>query len=172
MGVTLGHPAPEFEVDAVVGKGEFKKIRLADYKGKWVVLFFYPLDFTFVCPTEITAFSKRTADFAKLNAVVLGGSTDSKFSHKAWIEKDLGPLEYPLFADFTKEVACKYGVLREEMGVANRGVFLIDPEGKLRYSLVHDLGVGRSVDEVLRVLAALQTGANCPAEWKPGQKTL
>ena len=172
MSVKIGQIAPDFEVDAVVGSGDFKKIRLSEFTGKWVALFFYPLDFTFVCPTEIREFNSRHDDFLKRNAVVIGGSTDSKFSHKAWIEKDLGPLKFPLIADFTKKVASEYGILREEMGVANRGVFLIDPDQKIRYMVVHDLGVGRSVDEVLRVLSALQTGANCPAEWKPGQKTL
>ena len=172
MTVSIGQIAPEFEVDSVVGNGDFKKIKLSEFKGKWVVMFFYPLDFTFVCPTEITEFNNRHDDFAKLNAVVIGGSTDSKFSHKAWIEKELGPLKFPLIADLTKKVAAQYGVLREEAGIANRGVFIIDPDQKVRYVLIHDLGIGRSVGEVLRVLTALQTGELCPAEWKPGGKTL
>jgi alkyl hydroperoxide reductase subunit AhpC len=170
-------PAPPFELDAVVNRS-FAKIRLSDYKaskgkkGKWVVLFFYPLDFTFVCPTEIIEFSNRAAEFAKEGAVVLGCSTDSKFSHLAWIERgDLGDLKIPLLADFTKETAAHYGVLLEG-GMALRGTFLIDPDGILRWSVVHDLSVGRNVDEVLRALQALKTGELCPVGWKPGAKFL
>ena len=163
--------APEFTLEGVVGK-EFAEAKLADYKGKWVVLFFYPLDFTFICPTEIKEFSRRAADFAKLNAQVLGVSIDSKFSHLAWIERDLGELSYPLLSDITKGVAKDYGVLLEVDGVALRGLFIIDPDGIVRYELVHDLSVGRSVDETLRVLEALQTGELCPINWTPGGETL
>jgi peroxiredoxin 2/4 len=163
--------APGFTLEGVVGK-EFADVTLADYRGKWVVLFFYPLDFTFVCPTEIREFSRRAADFDKLGAQVLGVSVDSKFSHLAWIERDLGQLSYPLLSDITKTTTQDYGVLLEVDGVALRGLFIIDPDGIVRYELVHDLSVGRSVDETLRVLEALQTGELCPINWAPGQETL
>lgn len=164
-------PAPSFEVEAVAGNGEFKTVKLSDYQGKWLVLFFYPLDFTFVCPTEITGFSKRYDEFVALNAEVLGGSTDSVHSHKAWL-KELGELRYPLFADMTKSMSRDYNVLIEEEGTALRGTFIVDPEGVLRYALYHDLGIGRSVNETLRVLKALQTGELCPVEWAEGGNTL
>ena len=170
MSTKVGQNAPEFTLQGVVGD-KFKDVCLDEYKGKWVVLFFYPLDFTFICPTEITEFSKRDSEFKSMNAQVLGASIDSVFSHKAWL-KELGSLNYPLLSDITKEVSRKYGVLLEEKGIALRGTFIIDPEGKLRYQLVHDLGIGRSVEEILRVLRALQTGELCPVEWKPGKKTL
>ena len=171
MSVQVGQQAPDFELESVVGK-EFKTVRLSDYRGKWVVLFFYPLDFTFVCPTEIKGFSARYKDFEAAGAVILGGSVDSKFSHLAWIEQDLGELNYPLFSDMTKEVSRQYGILKEDLGVSLRGLFIINPEGIIQYQLVHDLSVGRSVDETLRVLKALQTGENCPANWNPGEATL
>lgn len=168
----VGEPAPNFTLDAVVGK-DFRKVGLTDYHGKWVVLFFYPLDFTFVCPTEIRGFNEKLDVFNKLNAVVLGASVDSKFSHLAWIKRgDLGDLNYPLLSDFKKEVAELYGILDEKEGVALRGLFIVDPEGVLQYQLVHNLSVGRSVEETLRVLEALQTGELCPLGWHPGQKTL
>lgn len=168
----VGQPAPGFTLDAVIN-GEFKKVGLADYRGKWVVLFFYPNDFTFVCPTEIRGFNAALDTFRKLNAEVLGASVDSKYSHLAWIQRgDLGDLKYPLLADFKKEVATRYGILDEKEGEALRGLFIIDPNGILQYTLVHNLSVGRSVDETLRVLEALQTGELCPIGWKPGQKTL
>ncbi len=171
MFVQVGKPAPGFTLDALVGQ-DFKKISLSDYKDKkWVILFFYPLDFTFVCPTEILEFSKRANEFEEMNAVILGASIDSIYSHKAWT-KELGELSYPLLSDITQEVARTYGVLIEEKGHALRGLYIIDPEGTLRYELVHDLSVGRSVDETLRVLKALQSGELCPVGWKPGQKTL
>ena len=168
----VGEPAPNFTLDAVAG-AEFKKVSLTDYRGKWVVLFFYPLDFTFVCPTEISGFNKALDEFSKLNAVVLGASVDSKYSHLAWIKRgDLGDLKYPLLSDITKETAEHYGILDKEEGVALRGLFIIDPNGVLQYQLVHNLSVGRSVEETLRVLEALQTGELCPIGWHPGQKTL
>jgi alkyl hydroperoxide reductase subunit AhpC len=168
----VGEPAPNFTLDAVTGK-EFKKISLIDYRGKWVVLFFYPLDFTSVCPTEIKGFSQALDSFSELNAVVLGASVDSKFSHQAWIQRgDLGDLKYPLLADFKKEVAERYGILDEREGAALRGLFIIDPDGVLQYQLVHNLSVGRSVEETLRVLEALQTGELCPLGWHKGEKTL
>ncbi|MCR4319153.1 MAG: peroxiredoxin [Candidatus Brocadiaceae bacterium] len=170
MSIKVGQNAPEFTLQGVVGD-KFKDVCLDEYKGKWVVLFFYPLDFTFICPTEITEFSKRDSEFKALSAQVLGVSIDSVFSHNAWL-KELGNLNYPLLSDITKEVSRKYGVLLEDKGIALRGTFIIDPEGKLRYQLVHDLGIGRSIEEILRVLRALQTGELCPVEWKPGKKTL
>ncbi|MCC6810118.1 MAG: peroxiredoxin [Deltaproteobacteria bacterium] len=171
MTARVGHRAPDFTTTAVVN-GDFKEVSLADSRGKWTVLFFYPLDFTFICPTEITEFSKRIDEFKELNAVVLGCSTDSHHSHKAWIKNGLGEIKYPLLADMTREVSRQYGVLMEEKGFSLRGTFIIDPEGKLRMSQINDTGVGRSVGEVIRTLAALQTGELCPVEWKPGQKTL
>lgn len=170
MSVRVGQNAPEFTLQSVIGD-KFHDVGLDEYKGKWVVLFFYPLDFTFICPTEITEFSKRDGEFKAFNAQVLGVSIDSVYSHKAWL-KELGNLNYPLLSDITKDISRKYGVLLEDKGIALRGTFIIDPEGKLRYQLVHDLGIGRSVEEILRVLGALQTGELCPVEWKPGKKTL
>jgi alkyl hydroperoxide reductase subunit AhpC len=168
----IGEQAPNFTLDAVVGK-EFKKVSLTDYRGKWVVLFFYPSDFSFVCPTEIKGFNDKLDVFKNLNAVVLGASVDSKYSHLAWIKRgDLGDLNYPLLSDFKKEVAERYGILDKKEGLALRGLFIIDPEGVLQYQLVHNLSVGRSVDETLRVLEALQTGELCPLGWHPGVKTL
>lgn len=174
----VGLPAPDFTMEAVKGDGqEFDWIRLSDYKGKWLVLFFYPLDFTFVCPTEITGLSKRAEEFKTLNAEILGVSIDSVHSHKAWIHTDtgnggLGPVSYPIASDITKEVSRSYGVLIEEQGIALRGLFIIDPESKIRYAVIHDLNVGRSADETLRVLQALQSGGMCPIDWKPGENTL
>jgi len=172
----LGEPAPDFALDGVVatepGK-EFRTVSLSDYRGKWLVLFFYPLDFTFVCPTEIKGFNAAYETFRKLDTEILGVSVDSKFSHLAWMKRgDLGELRYPLLADFKKEVARSYGVLDEKEGVALRGLFIIDPRGVVQYVTVTNLSVGRSVDETLRVLEALQTGELCPLGWKPGQKTL
>lgn len=174
----VGQKAPDFEMEAVIGKGDFTKVSLSDYKGKWVVLFFYPLDFTFVCPTEITAFNSQVEDFKKNDAVIIGASIDSKFSHRAWVNDELGEMHYPLAADVTKAVARKYGVLKEDAGIALRGVFIIGPEGNLRYQLVHDLGIGRNVAEILRVLQAIQyvdkAGGKevCPANWQPGGETI
>lgn len=168
--VKVGKLAPEFKAEALV-KEDFKEVALHDYAGKWVVLYFWPLDFTFICPTEITEFNQRFDDFTKLNAQILGCSTDSVHSHKAWM-KQLGGMKYPLLSDNTHEISRAYDVLIEEKGIALRGVFVIDPEGVLRWAAVHDLSVGRNVDEVLRVLKALQTGELCPVGWKPGEKTL
>jgi len=171
--------APTFVAKAVSGK-EFVTVDLASYKGKWVVLFFYPLDFTFVCPTEITAFSDRIEDFRKLNAEILGVSVDSEYSHLAWIQTPrskggLGEIHYPLVSDISKKISSDYGVLVEP-GIALRGLFIIDPEGKIAYQVVHDLGIGRNVDETLRVLQALQYtrahGEVCPANWTPGADTM
>nr|WP_291316349.1 peroxiredoxin [Desulfuromonas sp.] len=167
----VGQPAPDFTLEGVDGK-DFREVSLSDYRGRWVVLFFYPLDFTFVCPTEIVGFNERYPEFKKLGAEILGASVDSKFSHLAWISQELGELHYPLLSDITKEVARNYGILIEQQGVSLRGLYIVDPDGVLRYELVHDLNVGRSVDETLRVLGALQTGELCPIDWRQGIKTL
>lgn len=175
----VGNKAPDFKGTAVVNK-EFKEISLKDFKGKWLCLFFYPLDFTFVCPTEITAFSDRVEDFKKLGCEIVGASIDSQFSHLAWIntpraQGGLGDLRYPLLADVNKEASRAYQVLNDG-GVALRGLFLISPEGTIEYQVVHNLGVGRSVDETLRVLEAFQYvakhGEVCPANWKKGADTM
>jgi peroxiredoxin 2/4 len=181
MSAKVGKPAPDFtmkvakpgDTAATVGS----PVSLADYKGKWLVLFFYPLDFTFVCPTEITALSDRYSEFEEIGADVLGVSIDSQFSHMAWMntprdKNGLGELNFPLAADITKKVAADYGVLIEEAGIALRGLFIIDPDGVLQYSVVNNLNIGRSTDETLRVLQALQTGGLCPSDWKPGKATL
>lgn len=173
MSRLVGNPAPKFSMATVSGDGkDFGRVSLDDYTGKWLVLFFYPLDFTFVCPTEITAYSKRYDEFKALGADVLGASVDSEHSHKAWINGDLGKLTFPLASDMTKSVSDDYGILIEDAGIALRGLFIIDPEGVLRYSVVHDLNVGRSVDETIRVLKALQTGGLCPMDWDEGDDLL
>lgn len=180
MASLVQQTAPDFCADAVMPDKSFKQIKLADYQGKWLVLFFYPLDYTFVCPTEITAISDRIGDFKKLGAEVLGCSVDSKFTHMAWMETPrakggLGQIAYPLLADLTKDIGKAYGVLIPA-GITLRGLYIIDPDGKVAYQVVHDLGIGRNVDEVLRVLAALQsvriTGEVCPANWTPGADTM
>lgn len=168
----VGNKAPNFNLTAVKGDGsEFINVKLEDYKGKWLILFFYPLDFTFVCPTEITGFSKSVDLFRKEDAEVLGVSVDSEFSHKAWIESTLGKIGYPLASDFNKTVAKEYGVLLEE-GFALRGLFIVDPEGLIQYSVVHNTNVGRSTEEVLRVLKACKTGGLCPVNWTEGEELL
>lgn len=167
----VGHLAPEFKAKAYVN-GEFKDVALKDYQGKWVCLYFYPLDFTFVCPTEIRSFAQHEAKFKELNCQVLGCSTDSEFSHKAWFERDLKEVKYPVLADTAHHISRDYGVLVEEKGIALRGTFLIDPKGSLQWMSVNALGTGRSVEEVIRTLQALETGELCPAGWHPGQPTL
>jgi alkyl hydroperoxide reductase subunit AhpC len=165
-------------METAFGDGErFGKVSLTDYRGKWLVLFFYPLDFTFVCPTEITAMSAACSQFQSLNTEVLGVSTDSIHSHRAWIrtnpsDNGVGKLNFPLASDITKNVARAYGVLMEEEGVALRGLFIINPDGELMYQAVNHNNVGRSVEETLRVLQALQSGGLCPINWKPGQSTI
>ncbi|KAJ3165804.1 hypothetical protein HK101_012081 [Irineochytrium annulatum] len=176
-------PAPDFVAEAVVN-GEFKNVALHQYKGKWLVLFFYPLDFTFVCPTELHAFSDRAQEFRSIGCEVVGASVDSKHSHLAWTKmprKDggLGSMDIPLIADITKRIASDYGALIEDgpdEGLALRATYIIDPEGIVRHISYNDLGVGRSVDEVLRLVQALQFNAEngevCPAGWKKGMKGL
>ena len=177
----VGQSAPDFTATAVVDQ-EFKTIKLSDYRGKYVVLFFYPLDFTFVCPTEIAAFSDRYAEFKDLNTEVLGISVDSEFSHLAWIQTDrnqggVGDLNYPLVSDIKKEISAAYNVLDPDAGVALRGLFIIDKEGVVQHATINNLSFGRNVDEALRVLQAIQhvqTHPNevCPADWQPGEKTM
>ncbi|MFV9511535.1 peroxiredoxin [Tepidibacillus sp. LV47] len=174
----VGKKAPDFTMEIALGDGKnFGKVSLSDYKGKWLVFFFYPLDFTFVCPTEITALSNAYSQFKELNCEVLGCSTDSIYSHRAWMntpieENGIGKLNFPLASDQTHQVSKDYGVYIEEEGVALRGLFIIDPDGELKYAVVHHNDIGRSVDETLRVLQALQSGGLCPANWKPGQAQL
>ena len=174
----VGQPAPDFDMPSTKNIEKLdQNVKLADYAGKWVVLLFYPLDFTFVCPTELTTFSERLDDFEGIGAEVIGVSTDSVHSHRAWLrtpreQNGVEGLRYPLASDITKQVSRDYGVLIEDKGVALRGLFVIDPEGILRYAVVHDLNVGRSAEETIRVIQALQTGGLCQAEWRPGQETL
>lgn len=174
----VGQPAPHFKLDSTKDlKGLKEQISLDEFAGKWLVVLFYPLDFTFVCPTELLAFSDRIEEFKALGAELMGVSTDSKFSHRAWIstprdQNGIQGLNFPLAADFNKTMTRDYDVLVEAAGIALRGLFIIDPNGVLQYKTVHSLNIGRSVDETLRVLQALQTGGLCPAEWRPGQKTL
>lgn len=174
----VGRPAPEFKMNAVKGDGSgFTEIKLGDYKGKWLVMFFYPLDFTFVCPTEITGFSKRAEEFRDLKAELLAVSCDSQYSHEAWINQNvneggLGKINFHIASDKTTEVSEKYGVQIKEEGISLRGLFIIDPEGIIKYSVVHDLNVGRSVDETLRVLKAFQSGGMCALDWHEGDSNL
>tara|TARA_B100000700_G_scaffold270214_1_gene312195 strand:+ start:2795 stop:3397 length:603 start_codon:yes stop_codon:yes gene_type:complete len=177
----VGQAAPDFKATAVIDQ-EFKEISLSQFRGKYVVLFFYPLDFTFVCPTEITAFSDKYSEFSSKNTEVLGVSVDSQFSHLAWIQTPrnqggIGDINYPLVADLKKEIATSYNVLDDNEGVALRGLFIIDPDGVIMHSTINNLPVGRNVDETLRVLQAFQYVQSnpdevCPANWTPGEKTM
>ncbi len=177
----VGQQAPDFSATAVENQ-EFKTIKLSDYRGQYVVLFFYPLDFTFVCPTEITSFSDRAQEFKDVNAQILGASVDSEFSHLAWIQTDrknggVGDLNIPLVSDIKKEISSAYNVLDPEAGVALRGLFIIDKEGIIQHATVNNLAFGRNVDEVLRTLQAIQYVQQhpdevCPEGWKPGDKTM
>ncbi|GLV32801.1 Peroxiredoxin 3 [Carabus blaptoides fortunei] len=173
-------PAPDFKGTAVINE-QFKEIKLSDYKGKYLVLVFYPLDFTFVCPTELVAYDDKIEEFKQLNTEVIGISIDSHFSHLAWMntkrsEGGLGKLRYPLLSDINKNIARSYDVLLENEGIALRGLFIIDPQGVLRIMSINDLPVGRSVDETLRTIKALQFvekhGEVCPANWQPKSKTI
>jgi alkyl hydroperoxide reductase subunit AhpC len=175
--------APEWSGTAVVNS-TFSSLSSSDFKGQWLVLFFYPLDFTFVCPTEIIAFSDRISEFKKLNTAVVGVSIDSKFSHLNWSKMPrsqggIGQLEYPLLSDITKSISKDYGVLIEngpDAGIALRGTFIMDPNGILKHYQANDLGVGRSVDEVLRLVEGFQFveqhGEVCPVDWKKGKATI
>lgn len=180
MSVLVTKEAPNFKAQAVMPNGSFQEVQLSDYRGKYVLLFFYPLDFTFVCPTEIIAFSDRVKEFAGLNVQILGVSIDSHFSHLAWrnthrSEGGIGVIEYPLIADLDKSIASAYDVLLPA-GIALRGLFLIDKDGVVRHQVVNDLPLGRSVDEALRMVQALQyfekNGEVCPANWHEGSATI
>ena len=177
----VGQEAPDFTATAVFAQA-FTTIKLSDYRGKYVVLFFYPLDFTFVCPTEIIAFSDRYEEFKTLNTEILGTSVDSEFSHLAWMQTDrkeggIGDIDYPLISDIKKEISTAYNVLDPDAGVALRGLFIIDKEGIIQHATVNNLSFGRSVDETLRTLKAIQYVQShpdevCPAGWKEGDKTM
>ncbi len=176
----VGNTAPAWKTDALVN-GEFKSLSSDDFKGKWKVLYFYPLDFTFVCPTEITAFAEALPKFKELNCEVIGCSVDSKFSHLAWTKQPrnqggLGEMNYPLLADMTKKIATDFGVLIEGAGVALRGLFIIDDKDVIQHSTINNLGVGRNVDEVVRLVEAFQFTAKhgevCPAGWTKGSDTM
>jgi alkyl hydroperoxide reductase subunit AhpC len=169
----VGFPAPSFANIQSYHKGEFHKVSLEDFRGKWLVLFFYPRDFTFICPTEIEEFQKHYADFQALNCEIVGASTDSEYAHQAWysIDDRIKSVAYPILADTTQEVAEMFGVLDVD-GSAQRGTFIIDPEGTLKFMLVSADSVGRNIKEMLRVVEALQTGERCPANWTKGEKTL
>eukprot|EP01120_Amphizonella_sp_Union-15-10_P006183 TRINITY_DN194_c0_g1_i2.p1 TRINITY_DN194_c0_g1~~TRINITY_DN194_c0_g1_i2.p1 ORF type:complete len:196 (-),score=34.94 TRINITY_DN194_c0_g1_i2:60-647(-) len=176
----VGQPAPDFSGEAVVGK-QFKNISLSNYKGKYVVLFFYPLDFTFVCPTEIISFSDRHDDFKKLNAEIIGVSVDSVYAHLAWIETPrkeggLGELKYPLLSDIKKTIATTYGALYKDEGFALRALYIIDDKGIIRHVTLNDPPVGRNTDEVLRLIQGYQFadkhGEVCPMNWTPGSSTI
>lgn len=180
MSVLVTKEAPNFKAQAVMPDGTFQQVSMADYRGKYVLLFFYPLDFTFVCPTEIIAFSDRVKDFAAANVQILGVSIDSHFTHLAWrntarAEGGLGQIDYPLVADLDKSIAQAYDVLLPA-GIALRGLFLIDKAGVVRHQVVNDLPLGRSVDEALRLVKALQFveshGEVCPANWQEGKATI
>ena len=180
MSTLVTKPAPDFKATAVMADGSFKEVSLSDFKGKYVLLYFYPLDFTFVCPSEILAFNRKVADFKERGVELLGVSIDSQFSHYAWrntpVEKGgIGQIDYPLIADVSKQIARDYGVLFNEE-VALRGLFLIDQKGVVRHSTINDLPLGRNVDEALRVVDALQYteehGEVCPANWKKGDEAM
>jgi peroxiredoxin (alkyl hydroperoxide reductase subunit C) len=175
--LTVGEKFPNFKLNAVVSleKGkEFQEISESTHLGKWQVIFFWPMDFTFICPTEIAEFGKRNKDFVDRDAQVLGASTDTHFVHLAWRNNhsDLKSLPYPMLADTKRELSSALGILHKGEGVALRATFIVDPEGVIRWVTVNDLSVGRNVDETLRVLDALQTDELCPCNWKKGEKTL
>ncbi|MBL8150252.1 MAG: peroxiredoxin [Blastocatellia bacterium] len=175
--LTVGSKFPAFSLQSVVSidKGkEFQVITEQTYAGKWQVIFFWPMDFTFICPTEIAEFGRRNQDFADRDAQVLGASTDTHFVHLAWRNNhpDLKALPYPMLADTKRELSTELGILHKSEGVALRATYIVDPEGVIRWVNVNDLSVGRNVDEVLRVLDALQTDELCPCNWKKGEATL
>jgi peroxiredoxin (alkyl hydroperoxide reductase subunit C) len=171
--------APDFSAQAVMPDGSFKEVKLSDYKGRYTVLFFYPLDFTFVCPTELIALSDQINEFQKRNAEVIAISVDSPFSHAAWrnVPREnggVGKLEFPLISDLDKSICRQYGVLLEKPGIALRGLFILDKAGVLKHITVNDLPLGRNVEEILRMLDAIQFneehGEVCPANWRKGEE--
>lgn len=169
----LGKRAVDFESKALIN-GKFEDFRLSKLRGKWVVLFFYPADFTFVCPTEIEGFAEKYDEFKKAGAEIIGVSRDTVYVHKAWVEHDerVAKAKYPLVEDRKGDISRDYGVLDEESGNSQRGLFIIDPEGVIKYIVMTDDNVGRSTEETFRVLSALQSGGLCPVDWEPGQATL
>lgn len=167
--IRIGNEVPNFTLDAYY-KGEFKQVSLDDYEGKWKVVFFYPLDFTFICPTEILDLSAKNAEFEAINTQILAVSIDSVHSHKAW-SKEIGDLNFPMLSDLNKELSMMFNVLHED-GMSLRGMFIIDPDNVLQAMTVHNLSVGRNSDEIKRVIEAFQTGELCPTGWKKGEKTL
>lgn len=174
--LTVGDRLPEFALKATVSEdlnSPFETIKHDTYAGKWLVLFFWPKDFTFVCPTEIAEFGRKTGEFAERDAQVLGCSVDSEYVHLAWRKDhpDLKALPFPMMSDLRKDLASALGILDEE-GVAKRATFLVDPQGVIRFAYVTDTNVGRNVNEVLRVLDALQTDELCPCNWTKGEETL
>ncbi|WP_437339189.1 peroxiredoxin [Sorangium sp. So ce394] len=176
----VGEPAPEFTLpvfDPAAPNRHDLTVSLSDHSGRWLLFFFYPMDFTFVCPTEILALADRRADFDQLGTSLLGCSTDTTYTHRAWAmtpreQNGIAGVNYPIAADHSGEVARRYGVLIEGVHAALRGLFIVDPKGVLQYAVIHSLNIGRSTDETLRVLAALQTGGLCPSDWKPGKDTI
>ncbi|MCU0675989.1 MAG: peroxiredoxin [Myxococcota bacterium] len=172
--LTIGDSLPSFDLQAVLADKSFARITDQTNRGKWQVIFFWPMDFTFICPTEIAEFGRRNGDFADRDAVVLGASTDTEFVHLAWRNdhKDLHDLPFPMLADTKKELSTALGILHKTDGVALRATFIVDPEGVIRWASVNDLSVGRNVPEVLRVLDGLQTDELCPCNWEKGQATL
>jgi len=180
MSTLVTKTAPDFTATAVTAEGLFKEFTLSSLRGKYVVLFFYPLDFTFVCPSEIIAFDKKIEDFKKRNTEVVSVSVDSEFTHFAWRntprkEGGIGPVQFPMVADITKNIARSYGILVNE-AIALRGLFLIDRQGVVRHELINDLPLGRNVDEAIRMVDALQFfekhGEVCPANWRPGDEAM
>lgn len=170
--VRLLEPAPDFTAQAVSGAGEAVEVRLSALRGRWVLLLFYPRDFTAVCPTELTELSKRMPELRALSAEALAVSVDDLATHRRWIGEVLGPIALPLVADPDRAVSRAYGALLDGAGVATRATFLVDPAGVVQYAAFHNLQVGRSISELIRVLEALRTGERAPAEWRPGQPTL
>ena len=176
----VGHPAPDFDLpvfDPADPTNLKLRVTLGGYRGDWLIFFFYPADFTFVCPTEILAFADHRKEFDEMGARILGCSTNTVHTHKAWVQtprekNGIFGVNYPIAADHTGRVAAEYGVLVEDEHVALRGLFIINPGGQLEYAVVHSLAIGRSTDETQRVLAAIQTRGLCPSDWRPGSKTL
>ena len=175
--LTVGDRIPQFDLQAVVSTEQekaFERITDKTDAGKWKVIFFWPKDFTFVCPTEIAAFGKLNREFNDRDAVIYGASTDSEFVHLAWRRNhaDLKDLPFPMLADIKRELSAAFGILDGKEGVALRATFIVDPEGVIRFASVHDLSVGRNVDEVLRTLDALQSDELCPCNWQKGDEFL
>lgn len=167
--VSVGTKAPDFTLKGIY-RGGIADYSLKSYRGNWLALFFYPADFTFICPTEVSGFSRMVGEFRSENAEILGVSVDALETHRAWVE-ELGGVDYPLLSDDKKEVSRAYGVLEEKEGVSLRATFIINPAGEVAYLVVSHMNVGRSVEETLRVLKALRTGKLCPSDWRPGQET-